>query len=91
MVFFKVDEDPELFELISESVCKGVKKYTVDDLLNILANVTQSLSPTTVEMYRVINEELCIRLTHEHNPTSLDLVFQPEDLLKITTNMMEYG
>ena len=75
MVFFKVDEDPELFELISESVCKGVKKYTVDDLLNILANVTQTLSPTTVEMYRVINEELCIRLTHEHNPTSLDLVF----------------
>jgi len=91
MIFFKVDEDPELYELLSEAICKSLKRFTVDDLLTILANYSHSLSPSAPEMFRVINEEFCIRLTHEFNPSSLDLVLQPEDLLKITTTLLSYG
>ena len=91
LVFFRVDEDPELYELLSEAICKNIKRFTVDDLLTILANLTQSLSPSTQEVFKVVNEEFCIRLTHEHNPVTMDLVLQPEDLLKITTTMLEYG
>lgn len=91
LVFFKVDEDPELFEILTESICKSIKKLTIDDLLTVIANMSQTLSPTTPEIFRVVNEELCVRLTNEHNPTSLDLVVQPEDLIKVTTNLLRYG
>lgn len=91
MIFFKVDEDPELYELLVESICKKMKGMTVDELLTILANMTQSLSPVTEEVFQVVNEEFCVRLTNEHNPTHIDLVMQPEDLLKITTTLLEYG
>ena len=86
-----MDEDPELFELISEAVCKQVQRITVDDLLAILANMTQSLSPATQEVFKVVNEEFCTRLTHDHKPVTIDLVLQPEDLMKITTTLLEYG
>lgn len=91
LVFFKVDEDPELYEIVTESICKGIKKLTIDDLLTVVANMSQTLSPTTTEIFRVVNEELCVRLSNEHNPTSLDLVVQPEDLIKITTNLLRFG
>ena len=74
LVFFKVDQDPELYELLSEAICKSIKRLSVDDLLTILANFSHSLSPSSTEIFRVVNEEFCIRLTHEHNPVSLDLV-----------------
>ena len=74
MIYFKVDEDPELYELLSESICKRIKYFTVDELLTILANLTQSLSPSTKEVFRVVNEEFCVRLTHEHNPATMDLL-----------------
>ncbi len=64
---------------------------TVDELLTIVANMTQSLSTETQEVFQVVNEEFCVRLTYEHNPTSMDLVMQPEDLMKITTTLLEYG
>ena len=91
MVYFKVDEDPELYELLSESICKRIKYFTVDELLTILANLTQSLSPSTKEVFRVVNEEFCVRLTHEHNPMTVDLLLQPEDLIKITSTMLDFN
>ena len=91
LVFFQVDEDPELYELITEAICKKVQRFTVDDLLTILANLTQSLSPSTQEVFRVVNEEFCTRLSHDHNPVTIDLVLQPEDLMKITNTLLEYG
>lgn len=91
MVFFKVDEDPELNELLTETVCSRIKKFTVDELLTVLANYSHMLSPNTLEMFKMVNEELCIRLTHEHQPTTLELVFHSEDLLKITTTLLGYG
>ena len=68
VVFFKVEDDPELLEVIADSICKRIKYYTIDDLLTILANYNQTLSPQAVEVCRVINEEFCVRLTHEHDP-----------------------
>ena len=40
LVFFKVDEDPELYEIVTESICKGIKKLTIDDLLTVVANMS---------------------------------------------------
>lgn len=40
LVFFKIDEDPEMYELVSEVICKNVQRLTVDDLLTALANLT---------------------------------------------------
>lgn len=90
MVFFKVDEDPELIEILTEQICSKIKYFTVDELLTICANYSHTLSPQTKEIFRVVNEEFCIRLTHEHNPSSFELVFKPEDLMKITATMLEY-
>ena len=39
----------------------------------------------------MVNEEFCTRLSHDHNPVTIDLVLQPDDLMKITTNLLEYG
>ena len=74
LVFFQADEDPELYELISEAVCKHVQRIPVDDLLAVLANLSQSLSPATQEVFKVVNEEFCTRLTHDHNPVTVALV-----------------
>ena len=38
----------------------------------------------------MINEEFCVRLHNEHNPIQMDVVLQPEDLIKVTTTMLEY-
>ena len=47
VVFFRVDEDPELFEILTEALCKGIKKLTIDQILTVIANMSQTLSPTT--------------------------------------------
>ena len=39
----------------------------------------------------MVNEEFCTRLSHDHNPVTIDLVLQPEDLMKITNTLLEYG
>ena len=30
LVCFKVDEDPELYDILTEALCKSIKKFTVD-------------------------------------------------------------
>ena len=30
MLFFKLEEDPELYELLSEAICKKIAHFTVD-------------------------------------------------------------
>ena len=92
VVFFKVEDDPELLEVIADAICKRIKYYTIDDLLTILANYNQTLSPQAVEVCRVINEEFCVRLTHEHDPQSIELILDHNvDLIKITKNMLQFG
>lgn len=91
VVFFKVDEDPELFELITETVCQRIMMFSVDELLTVLANMSQTLSPATKEVFKVVNEEFIKRVSTDYIPPSLDLIFKPEDLLKVTTTMLEYN
>ena len=90
MLYFKVDEDPELYELLSEAICKKIAHFTADQLLTMMVNYNQSLQPSAIELCRVINEEFCVRLHNEHNPIQMDVVLQPEDLIKVTTTMLEY-
>ena len=45
-----------------------MKNLTVDEMLTILANYSHTLSPTAKELFRVVNEEFCVRLTHEFQP-----------------------
>ena len=56
----------------------------------MMVNYNQSLQPSAIELCRVINEEFCVRLHNEHDPISYDCVFTPEDLIKITTTLLEY-
>lgn len=52
--------------------------------------MSQTLSPASKEVFKVVNEEFVKRVDTEYIPPSLDLIFKPEDLLKVTTTMLEY-
>ena len=45
ILFFKIDEDPELYELLSEAICKKIAHFTCDQLLTMMVNYNQTLSP----------------------------------------------
>lgn len=51
LIFFKVDEDPELVELLCDQVCKRVKDFTVDEHLTILTNLAHTLNPAYEDVF----------------------------------------
>lgn len=45
IVFFRVDEDPELIEVLCDNVASKISKFTTDEILTILVNLKHTLSP----------------------------------------------
>ena len=91
LLFFKVDEDPELYELICENICKKIQYFTTDEMLTVLVNLSQTLSPAVHEVFEVANLELVERLDNNYDPMSSDLFIQPEDLIKIANTLLDHS
>lgn len=45
VVFFGVEEDPEVFDLLLDSFSRSIREMTVDGILTVLVNFAHTLSP----------------------------------------------
>jgi len=43
--YFKLDNDPELYELLADQVKKRMGEFQVEEMLQILVNLSHSLTP----------------------------------------------
>ena len=89
MVFFRVDEDPELIEVLCDNVAGKMSQFTTDEILSILVNLQHTLSPEALQIYLLANTEFCTRLNDNFNPSNRDLYLQPDDLIKITSSLLD--
>lgn len=91
LVFFRADEDPELYEVLCDEICKHIKRFNVDQLLTMLANLRHTLSPAVLEVYSVVNDELGQRLHNDYSSQNVGNYIQEEDLIKISTLLLDHG
>ena len=68
LLYFKVDDDPEIFELLSDRICRHMTAFKVDELLTVLVNLSQTLSPEVVEVFKLANLEFVERLDDNYDP-----------------------
>ena len=45
VVFFSVDDDPEIYDLLTDSIVLKVRKLKVDDILTVVVNFAHTLNP----------------------------------------------
>ena len=45
VVFFKVDDDPEIFDLLSDAILRKIRRLTVEDVLTVTVNFAHTLNP----------------------------------------------
>lgn len=64
----KVEDDPEIIELLCDIVCKRVKTLTTDELLEIIVNLSHTLHPSVVDVNEQANSEFVERLSDNFNP-----------------------
>jgi hypothetical protein len=57
IVFFEVNDDPEIFDLFSDIFHRLVRKLTVEEILTVLVNIAHTLSPTAQELFSAANQE----------------------------------
>ena len=68
LLYFKVEDDPEVYELLCDQICKKMTTLNIDELLTILVNLTQTLSPEVAEVWTVSNNEIVERLNQNFDP-----------------------
>lgn len=73
MVFFKVDEDPELLDVLCDNIASKMSHFTTDEILNILVNLKHTLSPEALQIYLLANNEFCSRLNDNFSAENRDL------------------
>ena len=57
MVFFRADDDPELFDLLADGCNRFLRRMPVDDILTILVNFAHTLNPNAQELFTAANQE----------------------------------
>lgn len=55
VVFFGVNDDPEIFDLMCDSIIKKIRSARVDDILTILVNYAYTLAPNTKDIFNAAN------------------------------------
>lgn len=91
LVFFKVDEDPELVELLCDQVCKRVKDFTIDEHLTILTNLAHTLNPAYEEVFSSVTSEFEERLAGDYMTQNHELYLKATDLVKIINTLDGFG
>lgn len=73
VVYFKIDNDPEIYELIADGVKANLSNFTSDEILTILVNFSHNLSTETASLFNLANSEFISRLNNNYNAGSRDL------------------
>ena len=69
IVLFRIDQDPEIYELIADMVKKNISKFDCDQILTTLVNFSHTLSPESASVFEVANSDLQFRLdTFNYDP-----------------------
>ena len=57
VVFFGVDDDPEVHELLADAIARKTNMLTVDQILTILVNFAHTLSAESQDVFASANQE----------------------------------
>lgn len=90
LVFFQADEDPELIEIIVDEICKHLKRFSVDQILIMLANMRHTLSPSVLNLYGVVNSEFVERMHDGYTTKDSNNYVKPEDTVKILNVLLDH-
>ena len=55
VVFVGVNDDPEIFDLLCESIVRNIRSVRVVDILTIIVNYANSLDPNTKDIFNAEN------------------------------------
>ena len=73
LIYFRIDHDPELYEILADQIKKNIANFNTDELLTALVNFSHSLNPETTSLFELANDEFIYRLDSNFNATSRDL------------------
>ncbi len=66
-------------------------RFTVDEILTVLVNISHSLSSDSPKLFEMAQEEFLRRMTLAYDPVDQKLFLQPEDYLKILITLQSFG
>lgn len=89
VVFLKLEDDPEIVELLVDVIIRQKTTICTDDLLTITVNMSHTLNPVVENLMEAVNSEFVARLEDNFNPDDRELFIQPEDLTKIIHTLTE--
>jgi hypothetical protein len=58
VVFFRADDDPEIYDLITDSFVLKVRKLKVDDVLTFVVNYAHTLHPGAQLIFDTASQEI---------------------------------
>jgi hypothetical protein len=73
LVFFKVDQDPEIFELLGDLFKRNIKQLKPAEMLEIIVNFSHSLSTEAPGLFDAVNTEFIDRLDTNFNATTREV------------------
>lgn len=91
VIFFRISDDPEIYELLADVVKRNIARLTTDQILSLLVNFSHSLSPETVSVFEVAAGDFVFRLDGNFNATSRELYVKLEDFPKIINVFSDHG
>ncbi|CDW91217.1 UNKNOWN [Stylonychia lemnae] len=88
-VYFKLESDPELLEILADQVRRSIGRFKTDEILEILVNFSHTLSPECKSLFEIANEDFVFRLTTNYDPMEGDLLIQLDDIPKILNTFLD--
>lgn len=87
VVFLKLEDDPEIIELLCDVIIRRKNFIKTDDLLTIAVNLSHTFNPSVENVLEAVNSEFVTRLDDNFDPTQAELFIMPEDLAKIINTL----
>jgi hypothetical protein len=73
VVFLKLEDDPEIVELLIDMVIRQKHFFTTDDLLTLTVNLSHTLNPAVENWLEAVNSEFVTRLDDNFDPDDRNL------------------
>jgi hypothetical protein len=90
IVFFGVDDDPEIFDLLTDAIIIKMRYVKVDDILTIVTNFAHTLHPSAQLIFDAANQEIMQRINNEYSAPTPDLFLQAEDIVKVLNVFLKH-
>ena len=74
MVFFGADDDPEVFDYLTDGINRSLRRMDVESILTVLVNFAHSLNPNAQGLFDAANQEFGQRLRSEYISTDHNLI-----------------